>query len=56
MMRAVDVIIKKTRSRFDGDEIRYFIKLSTGEIQIIRSLHPAMAVLLNGMDEHETTD
>lgn len=58
MMRAVDVIIKKRdRGKLTSDEIRYFIKgLSTGEIPDYQVSAWAMAVLLNGMDEHETTD
>ena len=57
-MRAVDIIIKK-RDGFEltKDEINYFVEgLSSGEIADYQVSAWAMAVLLNGMTEQETTD
>ena len=56
-MRAVDIIIKK-RDGFEltKEEINYFIEgLSSGEIADYQVSSWAMAVLLNGMTEQETT-
>ena len=57
-MRAVDIIIKK-RDGFvlSGEEIQFFVEgFTRGEIPDYQVAAWAMAVLLNGMNEHETTD
>jgi pyrimidine-nucleoside phosphorylase len=57
-MRAVDIIIKK-RDGFvlSSDEIKFFVEGFTGgEIADYQVAAWAMAVLLNGMNEQETTD
>lgn len=57
-MRAVDVIIKK-RDKYElsGEEIRYFVNGYThAEITDYQAAAWAMAVLLNGMNDRETTD
>lgn len=57
-MRPVDIIIKK-RDGFDltTEEIFYFIQgITRGEIPDYQASAWAMAVLLNGMSERETTD
>nr|MBP7355634.1 pyrimidine-nucleoside phosphorylase [Longilinea sp.] len=57
-MRAVDIIIKKRdRAELTGDEIDFFIDgLTHGSIPDYQASAWAMAVLLNGMTERETTD
>jgi pyrimidine-nucleoside phosphorylase len=57
-MRAVDIIIKKRdRGELTGDEIDFFIDgLTHGLIPDYQASAWAMAVLLNGMSERETTD
>jgi len=57
-MRAVDIIIKKRDGlELKKDEIDFFIKgLSSGDIPDYQVASWAMAVLLNGMTEQETTD
>ena len=57
-MRAVDIIIKKrVRAELTGDEIDFFIDgLTHGSIPDYQASAWAMAVLLNGMTERETTD
>jgi pyrimidine-nucleoside phosphorylase len=57
-MRAVDVIIKKRdRGELTRDEIEFFIQGYTkGEITDYQASAWAMAVLLNGMNDRETTD
>ncbi len=57
-MRAVDIIIKKRDGlELTKDEIYFFIEgLSSGEIPDYQVSSWAMAVLLNGMTEQETTD
>ncbi|NTU75492.1 MAG: pyrimidine-nucleoside phosphorylase, partial [Anaerolineaceae bacterium] len=57
-MRAVDIIIKKrdlgTLSR---DEINFFIEgFTSGTIADYQASALAMAILLNGMTDQETTD
>ncbi len=57
-MRPVDIISKK-RDRFDltTEEINFFIQgITRGEIPDYQASAWAMAVLLNGMSERETTD
>ena len=57
-MRAVDIIIKK-RDGFvlSSDEINFFVDgFTRGEIPDYQVAAWAMAVLLNGMNEQETTD
>lgn len=57
-MRTVDIIIKK-RDGFEltKDEINFFVKgLSSGDIPDYQVASWAMAVLLNGMTDQETTD
>ena len=57
-MRAVDIITKK-RDRFElnRDEIEYFVRgITSGEIPDYQVSAWAMAVLLNGMTDQETTD
>ncbi len=57
-MRAVDVIIKKRdRQELSGEEITFFIEgVAKGTIPDYQAAAWAMAVLLNGMSERETTD
>lgn len=57
-MRAVDIIIKKRdRQELSSEEIAFFVKGFTGgEIPDYQVSAWAMAVLLNGMNERETTD
>lgn len=56
-MRAVDVIIKKRdRQELSREEIEFFIRgISSGDIPDYQASAWAMAVLLNGMNEQETT-
>ncbi len=57
-MRAVDIIIKKRdRQELTTEEISFFIEgITSGEIPDYQAAAWAMAVLLNGMNERETTD
>lgn len=57
-MRAVDIIIKKRdRQELTGEEIAFFVQgITSGEIPDYQASAWAMAVLLNGMSERETTD
>jgi pyrimidine-nucleoside phosphorylase len=57
-MRPVDIIIKKRdRQELTTEEISYFIAgITCGEIPDYQASAWAMAVLLNGMNERETTD
>jgi pyrimidine-nucleoside phosphorylase len=57
-MRAVDIIIKKRDAqRLTREEINFFIQgYTAGTIPDYQAAAWAMAVLLNGMDEQETTD
>jgi pyrimidine-nucleoside phosphorylase len=57
-MRAVDIIIKKRdKQTLSKDEISFFIDgYTSGEIADYQAAAWAMAVLLNGMNERETTD
>jgi pyrimidine-nucleoside phosphorylase len=57
-MRAVDVITKKRdKKELTREEIDYFITgYANGEIPDYQAAAWAMAVLLNGMSERETTD
>ncbi len=57
-MRAVDVIIKKRdRLELNRDEIEFFVEgIANGEIPDYQVSAWAMAVLLNGMSDQETTD
>lgn len=57
-MRAVDIIIKKRdRESLSQAEINYFIEGYTrGEIPDYQAAALAMAILLNGMTDQETTD
>ena len=57
-MRAVDVIIKKRdRQELSAEEIAFFIEgIADGTISDYQAAAWAMAVLLNGMNERETTD
>ncbi len=57
-MRAVDIIIKKRdRQELTSQEIEFFIKgFTNGEIPDYQASAFAMAILLNGMTPHETTD
>ena len=57
-MRAVDIIIKKRENReLNGEEIKFFVNgFTCGEIPDYQVSAWAMAVLLNGMTERETTD
>lgn len=57
-MRAVDVIIKKRdKKELTHEEIDFFVKgIATGEIPDYQISAWAMAVLLNGMTDQETTD
>jgi len=57
-MRAVDVIIKKRdRGELSREEIEFFVNgFVSGEIPDYQVAAWAMAVLLNGMTDQETTD
>lgn len=57
-MRAVDIIIKKRdEQELNREEIDFFVKgIATGEIPDYQVSAWAMAVLLNGMTDQETTD
>jgi len=57
-MRAVDIIIKKRdHQELTKEEIEFFIAgLSNGEITDYQVSAWAMAILLNGMSDQETTD
>jgi len=57
-MRAVDVIIKKRdRQELSNEEIVFFVNgITDGTILDYQASAWAMAVLLNGMNERETTD
>jgi pyrimidine-nucleoside phosphorylase len=57
-MRAVDVIIKKRdRQELSNEEIVFFVNgITNGTIMDYQAAAWAMAVLLNGMNERETTD
>ena len=57
-MRAVDIIIKKRdKGELTREEIKFFIKgFVAGDIPDYQASAFAMAVLLNGMTPHETTD
>lgn len=57
-MRAVDVIIKKRDKQIlSAQEINFFIKgFTKDEIPDYQAAAFAMAILLNGMDDRETTD
>ncbi len=57
-MRAVDIIIKKRdHGELTKEEIDFFIKgITSGSIPEYQTSAWAMAVLLNGMNERETTD
>ncbi len=57
-MRAVDIIIKKREKQvLTKDEINFFIEgFTSGEIPDYQASAFAMAVLLNGMTDQETTD
>ncbi|MCC6146640.1 MAG: pyrimidine-nucleoside phosphorylase [Anaerolineaceae bacterium] len=56
-MRAVDIIIKKRdRLELSDEEINFFVQgYVSGEIPDYQASAWAMAVLLNGMTDHETT-
>ena len=57
-MRAVDVIIKKRdKGELTNEEIKYFVEgFTRGEIPDYQVSAWAMAVMLNGMTDQETTD
>lgn len=57
-MNAVDIIIKKRdRKQLSREEIEYFVRgIVSGEIPDYQISAWAMAVLLNGMTDQETTD
>ena len=57
-MNAVDIIIKKRdHGELNSEEITFFIKgLTSGSIPDYQVAAWAMAVLLNGMTDRETTD
>ena len=57
-MKAVDIIIKKReKGELTKEEIEFFIKgFTTGDIPDYQASAWAMAVLLNGMTDQETTD
>ena len=57
-MRAVDIIIKKRdRQELTQEEIAFFVEgITRGTIPDYQAAAWAMAVLLNGMNERETTD
>lgn len=58
IMRAVDVIIKKRdRQELTGEEIAFFVDgIVNGTVPDYQAASWAMAVMLNGMNERETTD
>jgi pyrimidine-nucleoside phosphorylase len=58
MMRAVDIIIKKRdKEELNQEEIKFFIDgFTSGEIPDYQAASFAMAVLLNGMTDQETTN
>src|SRR5512133_1986691 len=58
LMRAVDIIIKKRdRQELSAEEIAFFVEgITSGQIPDYQAAAWAMAVLLNGMNERETTD
>lgn len=58
LMRAVDIIIKKRNlQELSRDEIRFFIEgFTSGTVTDYQASAWAMAVLLNGMSDRETTD
>lgn len=58
IMKAVDIIIKKRQGKpLNRSEIEFFVQgFTRGEIPDYQVSAWAMAVLLNGMDEQETTD
>jgi len=57
-MRPVDIIIKKRdHQELSTEEIAFFVQgITSGEIPDYQTSAWAMAVLLNGMNERETTD
>ena len=57
-MRAVDIIVKKRdRGELTREEIEFFVNgFTSGDIPDYQASAFAMAVVLNGMDPHETTD
>ena len=57
-MRAVDIIVKKRDNQeLTSNEIKFFIDGYTkGEIPDYQASSLAMAILLNGMNDRETTD
>lgn len=57
-MRAVDIIIKKRdKGQLTAEEIDFFVRgFTNGEIPDYQASAFAMAVLLNGMTDRETTD
>jgi pyrimidine-nucleoside phosphorylase len=57
-MRAVDIIIKKRdKGELTREEIEFFIKgYASGDVPDYQASAFAMAVVLNGMTPHETTD
>jgi len=57
-MNAVDIIIKKRdRKELNSEEITFFIQgMTNNEIPDYQVAAWAMAVLLNGMTDQETTD
>lgn len=57
-MRAVDIIIRKRdHIELTADEIQFFVRgLTSGEIPDYQVSAWAMAILLNGMTDQETTD
>ncbi len=57
-MRAVDIIIQKRDGKeLTSEQIAYFVRgIASGEIPDYQAAAWAMAVLLNGMNERETTD
>jgi pyrimidine-nucleoside phosphorylase len=57
-MRAVDLIIKKRdRQELSSEEIAFFVEgFTSSKIADYQASAWAMAVLLNGMSERETTD
>ncbi|OJX47243.1 MAG: pyrimidine-nucleoside phosphorylase [Chloroflexi bacterium 44-23] len=57
-MKAVDIIIhKRDKETLSKDEIEFFVKgFTSGDIPDYQASSWAMAVLLNGMSDRETTD
>lgn len=57
-MRAVDIIVKKRdRGELTREEIEFFVNgFTSGDIPDYQASAFAMAVVLNGMNPHETTD